>query len=130
MSHLFPVKAHSLANALRQRQAEIEQYNHECRGMPLGVGDGRLRLVLSTPEVMSEVRSFFDVKDCRVRFAFDEDNNGFRGKMPCLEVYNVDGALLTEPMEVSQISNALSNAIQVELFYFLLKTQGLNVPML
>lgn len=130
MSHLFPIKAHSLANALRMRQTEVEQYNQECRGMPLGQGDGRLRMVLSTPEVMTAVRTLFGVRDCRVRFAYDEYNDGFRGQMPCLEVYNLDGALLTQPMDVSRLSHDLSNAIQVELFYFLLKTKGLEVPML
>lgn len=129
MSHLFPVKAYSLANALRDRSDKLQEYNHECRGMALGKGDGRMRMVLSTPEVMREVCQFFGLKDCRVRFAFDEEYY-LRPDMPCLEVYNTEGALVAEPMDVSKLSDALSNAIQVEIFYFLLKTQGLNVPML
>lgn len=129
MSNLFPIKAYSLANSLRERREELQAYNHECRAMAVGEEDGRMRMVLSTPEVMREVRQTFEIKDCRVRFAFDETNH-FRPDMPCLEIYNVEGQLIVEPMDVSKLSDALSNAVQVELFYFLLKTKGLNVPML
>jgi len=129
--HLFPVKAFAFVTALRALKDEIEKYNKDNMGCrSIGPNDGKIRMVLATPEVILEVRRKLKVEACRVRFAFPTGETSFLYGMPYLEVYDVQGAPLMEPVAAPELEDALANAVQVELLHFLLETRGIDIPML
>ena len=128
--HIFYVKALGIANALRTVKDRIPGHNQDCRGMQVGPDDGKIRMVLSSPEVSVEIRRKFQVRDFRARLAFPEGETSFLEGVPYFEVYDVAGQLLADPIAVPELEDALANAVQVELFHFLLKTKGIDIPML
>ncbi|KWU17856.1 hypothetical protein AS149_14150 [Burkholderia cenocepacia] len=97
----------------------------------LDEADGRFRMVLSSPEVLREVRAELNRVDIRVRLAIPKDAPSF-GKMgmPTLEIYSMDGSPVGAPVPLPNLESAIANAIQVELLHFLLKERGQDIPML
>ncbi|WP_150126669.1 hypothetical protein [Burkholderia cenocepacia] len=130
--NIFPVKAWAYASALRAIKERIEAHNRECMGKTaLDEADGRFRMVLSSPEVLREVRAELNRVDIRVRLAIPKDAPSF-GKMgmPTLEIYSMDGSPVGAPVPLPNLESAIANAIQVELLHFLLKERGQDIPML
>lgn len=129
--HLFPVKAFAFVTVLRALKDDIEKYNRDNMGCcTIGPNDGKIRMVLATPEVIVEVRRKLKVEACRVRFAFPAGETSFLHGLPYLEVYDIQGTPLMEPIIATELEDALANAVQVELLHFLLKTHGIDIPML
>jgi hypothetical protein len=128
--NLFAVKVMAIVAALRACKDKIDTNNRECRGVAVGPNDGKIRMLLWSPEVATEVRRKFEVKDCRIRFAFEAKAPSFGLDEAYLEVYDVEGNPLTDPIKAPKLDDALANAVQVELFHFLLKQHGVDIPML
>ena len=126
---IFPVKALAIVVALRGVLGEIAPHNHENMGTNVGPDDGRTRMALASPDVCNEVQKMTGVKYFRVRFAFFAHEVPFLQSMPRVEIYDVDGKPLMEPIEASKLADPLAYAVQLELFHFLLKLRGLDITM-
>lgn len=122
---LFPVRAVSIAAELAKVPDVVKQYNDERTNMVLG-NDSRTRLVLSSPCVGAIIRKRYPVRDFRARFSFDM-RAGF--DIPLLEVYDVDGNLITMPIPVSELDTELCDAVHIELLHVLLISKGLDINM-
>jgi hypothetical protein len=129
---LFHVKTSAIVGALRTHKDKIEARVRDAFNYkPVGPDDGKIRMVMQSPEVSTEVkRKFPDVKFFRIRFAFDVEAPTFGLDHAYLEVYDTEGNPVTEPIEAPDLDAALGNAVQVELFHFLLKQRDLDIPML
>ena len=128
--HIFPVKAMAFVVALRALNEAIEAHNQDCRGTAVGPNDGKTRMVLSSPEVTTEIQRKFNVRGARTRLAFASVVPSFGLDKAYLEVYDPNGKPLTEAVEIPHLEDALANAVQVELLRFLLKSRGVDIPLL
>jgi hypothetical protein len=128
---LFFVKAMQFAHLLRAIPEVVEARNKECNAMPLGGDDGYTRLVLSIPEVVSAFRKELSLQHFRLRLAFASEFMEYPHAQPAprLEIYDLDGKLLRDPIALHELPEALSNVVEVELMYVLLLSKGVNITM-
>jgi len=130
---LFYVKALQLAQLFRDIPKVVEARNKDCGVMPLGEkGDGYVRLGLSLPEVRRAIRKEYGYGDCRVRFAFAKKWSDYpvMTPEPRLEIYDIEGKPLMEPVPLHELPEDLSTAVEVELMYVLLLSRGIEISML
>lgn len=115
---------------LRKILGKIEKYNRERTHTAVGdPEDGRTRLVLSSPDVCREVKKQFNLPDFRVRFSFATVFDEYPAPMvyPQLEVYNVDGTPVCEPIHAHDLSLDMSRVVELELMYMLLQAKGIEI---
>lgn len=131
LNTLFPVKLLQLFVELRVSGA-LNQLSHAAQHLPVQAPkDGLTRLVLCSPEVQRIVAAELGASQFRVRVAVPPDLGLLRvAKLSQLEVYSADGAPLRPAVKLSEISDQLANAVQVELFHALLKAKGSTIPLL
>jgi len=119
-----------IAEHLRKIPGKIEKYNRERTSTAVGdAEDGRTRLVLSSPDVSREIRKQFNLQDFRARFSFATVFEEYPAPMvyPQLEVYNVDGTPVGEPIHAHDLSLDMSRVIELEIMYMLLQTKGIDI---
>lgn len=127
-STLFPLKALAIAAQLGKLKLPGIVQKHDAPNSLMALGEsGWSRVSLSSSEVAGLIREQFQVSNFRARFAFKAKTGK---QVPRFELFNAAGDLVVEPVLVSELDAALSNAIQVELLHLLLLDKGVNIPMM
>lgn len=92
-------------------------------------------MLLNSPEVLCALAAEYrdaipDIRMSRIRFAVDPDASFVAlAESTYLEVYDGEGVQLVA-VRVVDLPNGVSNAVQVELMAALLRTKGIEIPLL
>lgn len=127
-SHIFPVKLHSLMNALHQTNMLTKRTPPP--GLTVDQDDGLSRIMLYTPEVHKATAVYMgdDTPTFRKRIAYPPHGSvlGVLVEQVAFEVYSVDGTLLaTAPL--CNLEREMSLAIEVELMSLILEGNGIKI---
>lgn len=128
---LFPVKLLQLFGEMRECGL-LAHLALSSQQLPVQApDDGRIRLVLCSPEVQRIVAAEVATRQFRVRLAVPADLGLLQvANESQFEVYSVDGTPLQPAIKLSELSDNQANAVQVELFHALLKAKGSGIPLL
>lgn len=118
-------KVMNIVEQLQKILPEIQAYNRERSQMVLGDTTDYSRVVLANPTTQEAVFKAYKMNDGRIRFAFP---TVFEGHQQCyLELYNVAGAMIGEPINAVTLPAAAGLAVQLELFSVLLISKGIDI---